>query len=332
MGLVVSALAAAEIDRPVKVPSLANIPDAQTALVFRALFAELEDISERLDQAVSSGGVIKGHLPEGVSKVTKSGVKVIPSVNEVTAHVGGEDVAAGALATGDDLDDVSDGSTFLKVTGVSGSHQVQATSIATGAVETAKLAADAVDGTKLADNAIANEHLGTGVVGAAEIATNAVTAVKINASSVTATKIGADAVDGTKLADNAVSNEHIGSGAVSNDEIASGADISPSKVLISGSINLDDWRHSADNEKIAGSKLGNLSVDTAQIAANAVETAKINGVAVTSAKLAADSVVAGKIADNAVDSGAIFTLAIQEALIDYNDDDGPASEAEWDAI
>ncbi len=201
-----------------------------------------------------------------------------------------------------DLDDVKDGPTFLKVTGVSVSNQVQPASIATDAVTTIKIAADAITQPKI----------GPLAVGTTEIAVDAVTQPKI----------GALAVGTTELAALAVTQPKIGAGAVGNAEIVAGADIDPSKVLISGFTNLDDWRHGADLTKIAGANLGNLSVPTGAVAALAID----------SSKLGANSVIAGKMADNSLDAGSIFVPAIQNALGDYNADTGPSGESAWDAV
>lgn len=82
------------------------------------------------------------------------------------------------------LDDIQDGSTYLRVTGVSAGHQCQAASLASNSVEEAKI------------NALA--------VTEAKIGALAVTEGKIGALAVTSGKIGASAVTTAKIDDGAV--------------------------------------------------------------------------------------------------------------------------------
>lgn len=96
--------------------------------------------------------------------------------------------SVGATSAQRKLDDVGDGSTYIRIAGVSAGHQAQAASIATGAVEEAKIKADAVTAGKVKDGAITEGKLGAGAV--------------------TAGKIGAQAVGAAAVADGAISTVH----------------------------------------------------------------------------------------------------------------------------
>jgi hypothetical protein len=63
------------------------------------------------------------------------------------------------------LDLVDDGATYLRVTGVSAGHQIQAGSIATSAVEESKINTGAVTANKVGNNVLGTQHLVTDVPG-----------------------------------------------------------------------------------------------------------------------------------------------------------------------
>ena len=134
---------------------------------------------------------------------------------------------------------------------------------------------------------------------------SAVTSAKIARNSVTTIKIRDGAVTTAKLADDAVTSAKIADGTIVNADISATADIDPTKVLISATIHLSDWRHASDLTKIDGGDIYGGSVGTTQLADNAV----------TSAKIATDTITAADIATSAVTSSEILDLTIVDADI-----------------
>jgi hypothetical protein len=100
------------------------------------------------------------------------------------------------------LDNITDGATYLRVTGVSAGNQVQAASIATNAVEEAKINAGAVTEGKIGALAVTEGKIGA----------LAITEGKLGASAVTSGKIGANAVTAPAVAANAIAPVHIAAG------------------------------------------------------------------------------------------------------------------------
>lgn len=169
---------------------------------------------------------VASNAPAGVK--IRIHLPVDPTIGD--AHIGTLNLSALA----GDLDDISDGSTYKRVTGVSAGHQIQAASIATdavtnvkintGAVDTAELAADAVTGAKIEDDAVAIEHIANNAVDTAQLAADAVTGAKIEddavdtehiaTSAVTIDQVAPDAVDSNELVDGAVIGDKINTNAV----------------------------------------------------------------------------------------------------------------------
>jgi len=136
----------------------------------------------------------------------------------------------------------------------------------------------------------------------------AVTSAKIASKSVTTAKIRDGAVTTAKLADDAVTSAKIDDGTIVNADISATADIDPTKVLISATIHLSDWRHASDLTKIDGGDIYGGSVGTTQLADNAV----------TSAKIALDTILANDIATDAVTTDEIDDRTILREDIAFN--------------
>ena len=119
------------------------------------------------------------------------------------------------------LDDVTDGATYLKVTGVSAGHQIQEGSIASLAVTGGKIGALAVTEGKLGALAVTEGKIGALAVTEGKLGALAVTEGKIGALAVTEGKLGALAVTSGKVVAEAVTSAKIASAAVASVHVAS---------------------------------------------------------------------------------------------------------------
>jgi len=151
------------------------------------------------------------------------------------------------------------------------------TTIADGAISTAKLAADAVTGAKIADDAIDSEH----------IAADSIDAEHYAAGSVDTTALGADSVTGAKIADNAINSEHYTDGSI--DRVHLAADIIDGTKIADDAINSEHYAaDSIDAEHYAAG-----SVDATALASNAVTNAKVADDAIGIAELSATGTANG---------------------------------------
>ena len=103
------------------------------------------------------------------------------------------------------------------------SNAVNNSKIGNGAVNAAKLAANAVTVAKIANNSITTAKITTAAVTAVKIGPNAVNTAKIANAAVTAAKIAGGAVNANKIADGAVSSAKIQNAAITGAKLADGA-------------------------------------------------------------------------------------------------------------
>ena len=141
-----------------------------------------------------------------------------------------------------------------KIITTQGDAQVNAATLATDAVETAKikdlnvttaklallavdtaqLAADAVETAKIADLNVTTAKLNDLAVTATKLATSAVTAAKLATSAVTTDKLASSAVTEAKIASSAVTNSKLGTDAVTTAKVAD-LSITAAKLKATGS-------------------------------------------------------------------------------------------------
>ncbi len=153
---------------------------------------------------------------------------------------------------------------------------VEAEKIATGAIIEAKIAADAVTAAKIA---VAGLDGTTGNVAANHIVanmlqSNCVTTVKLQADSVTAPKINVVGLNGATgrivVADQ--TDADVVTGGINSHAVTL---IQAGKIIISGAVNLDDWRHGSDTTLIDGGKIYAQSITATQILAGTITANEI---------------------------------------------------------
>lgn len=174
------------------------------------------------------------------------------------------------------------------------SSAVTTAKIANLAVTAGKLGSEAVQTGKIQDSAVTEAKLGANAVAAAKIKDGAVTEAKIYDGSVTENKLGAGAVTETKLGTGAVTVDKIGALAVNDTKLAANAVIE-AKIL---------------NSAVTENKLATDAVTTVKIKNDAVTTAKILNANVTYAKLASDATSAFATAAHTHPAAATFTAGM----------------------
>ena len=214
-------------------------------------------------------------------------------LHKVTANVD-VDVEDVIDATNNDLDDLGDGSVYgrVKVTEMSGGQ--------------VKRVRDTVGGRDVTGDQIFDK----GADDADDVS-----------ESTTKKWAGATGADFIKGTDDAAD---VGESASRKWAGASGAD------FVKASDDLDNVRHGTTYRKVK-SVSGSNEITESSVGTGAITNTKLGADAVDGAKLADNAVASEHVAADAI-SGDRFTSAVQLALIDYNTDSGPGSEAAWDAV
>ena len=190
----------------------------------------------------------------------------------------------------------------------------QETTVADGAVTTAKLADNSVTNAKIADSAVGTAELIDDNVTTAKIADLNVTEAKLAANSVTTAKIGNGEVKESKIADSAITTTKISDLNVTTGKLADNA-VTTLKIT---DANVTTGKLADD--AVTTAKIADLNVTTGKLADNAVTTLKITDANVTTAKLADDAVTTAKILDANVTTGkladdAVTTVKILDANV-----------------
>lgn len=132
-------------------------------------------------------------------------------------------LAKASSADPDTLDGVPDGSTYLRIAGVSAGHQIQTASIAALAITAAKIANATITTSQIAAAAaITGAQIAAATIGAANIVANAITAAQIAANTITAAQIAAHTVTAGEIAALTITAAEIAAGTITAAKITAG--------------------------------------------------------------------------------------------------------------
>lgn len=210
------------------------------------------------------------------------------------------DLSAGHIilsTTIGDLDDISNGSTYgrIAVTDISSGHIILSTTV--GDLD------DVSDGSTYGKLRLTDMSAGRILIKGSDGLTTVITGGQISANSLKAGDIAANAITASEL--NVVGIDGSGrivvADATDANEVTSGinshatTEITAGKIVISGSTNLDDWRHGSDLTKIDGGDIYANSVTASQIAAGTITATELAANSVNTSEIAANAVTATEI-------------------------------------
>ena len=162
--------------------------------------------------------------------------------------------------------------------------------ISGGAIQTAKLATDAVTAAAILSASVQTAKLATDAVTSAAILSASVQTAKLATDAVTNVAIRSASVQTAKLATDAVTTSAILNANVNNAKLA--ADVFSTAHTFSSASNIF-WGDGSNLTNIGSGGLGNGSVQTGKLAADAVTTTAILNANVTAAKLVNSGVFTG---------------------------------------